>query len=116
MLSENLQRKDLTEVEKAEAIFDYLTQLSISAYALSKKIGITEAYISHLLSLHGYPTEVKQLVKSGDVSAESVRPLKQLETDTEKIKTAQYIADNELNHKQAKQVVEVVKNLPVHGW
>ena len=109
MLSENLQRKDLTEVEKAEAIWETASQMQLTPHGVAVKLGITHQYVYNLFNLHGYPTEVKQLVKSGDVSAESVRPLKQLETDTEKIKTAQYIADNELNHKQAKQVVEVVK-------
>ena len=119
MLSENLQRKDLDAVEKSNAIWEYRevyaahTGEKVSYREIARKLGLNHAYVTDLMHLNGYPDDVKQMVKDGDISEESVRPLKQLDTDTEKIKTAQYIADNELNHKQAKQVVEVVKNLPV---
>ena len=113
MLSENLQRKDLTEVEKAEAIWEYKVESHFPVRQIADKLGVTHTYINNLLSIHGYPDEVKLMIKAGELAANTTVPLKQLETDTEKIKTAQFIADNELNHKQAKQVVEVVKtNLP----
>lgn len=117
MLSENIQRKDLSAKEKADGIWEYkmfarrTDGKELSTRELSAKLGIkSHVYVHDLLTFHGYPNEVKEMEYDGKVSEKSLRPIRELETDTEKIKTAQYIADNELNHKQAKQVVEVVKN------
>ena len=117
MLSENIQRKDLSAKQKADGIWEYkmfarrTDGKELSTRELSAKLGIkSHVYVHDLLTFHGYPNEVKEMEYDGKVSEKSLRPIRELETDTEKIKTAQYIADNELNHKQAKQVVEVVKN------
>ena len=112
ILSENLQRKDLSEVEKAEAIHDIQTVTGLPLRNIAKKIGVTHPYLVYLLQLYGYPEEVKEMVKSDEVSAKSIRPLSQLDTPTEQIKVAEHIRDNELSYKQAKTVVDQIKDLP----
>lgn len=113
MLSENLQRKDLSEVEKAEAIHEmYSGNTGMSLRQIAKKIGINHMYLYNLLQLHGYPTEVKDMVKSEEVSAKSVRPLSQLQTPQEQIKVAEHIKDHGLNYTQAKDVVDKIKDSP----
>ena len=80
MLSENLQRKDLSEVEKAEGIWEYMRcDSALSPREIAKKLGIAESYLRSLLTLHGYPSEVKQMVKNGEIAANTTIPLKQLD-------------------------------------
>lgn len=112
ILSENLQRKDLSEVEKAEAIHEIQTVTGLPLRSIAKKMGVTHPYLVYLLQLHGYPEEVKEMVKSDEVSAKSIRPLSQLDTPAEQIKVAEHIRDNELSYKQAKTVVDQIKDLP----
>lgn len=114
MLSENLQRKDLSEVEKADTLKEILSSRTteVSLRDIGKKLGVHFDYVRHLLNLAGYPTEVKQMVKSEELSAKSVRPLAQLQTPQEQIKVAEHIRDNGLNYDKAKEVVDKIKELP----
>ena len=118
MLSENLQRKDLSEVEKAEEIYEIRTRFDGSNVQLGRKLGVTEAYIRYLLSLANFPEPVKAMVKSEEVSAKSLRPLAQLGskespvTPLVQVKVAKHIRDNHLNYDGAKEVVQRVNELP----
>lgn len=111
-LSENLQRKDLSEVEKAEALHELILLTGLTLRPLAQKLGISHVYIKWLLDLHGFPTEVKEMVHSCEVSAKNVRPLSQLDDEREQIKTAEYIKGRELNYKAAQQTVSLVKKMP----
>ncbi len=118
MLSENLQRKDLSEVEKAEEIAEVMSQTSVSTREVAKRLGVDQGYIVRLLQLHKLPSEVKAMVKSEEVTAYQVRPLAQLGTKDSpvtplvQVKVAEYIRDNHLNYDGAKEVVQRVNDLP----
>lgn len=120
MLSENLQRKDLSEVEKAETIKELLSSqgTKFTIREAASKLGIGKSYLDSLLNLAGYPTEVKAMVKSEKITAYQARPLAQLgskhEPPTEQlqVKVAEHIRDNHLNYDGAKEVVQRVNDLP----
>lgn len=120
MLIENIQRDDLSEVEKAETLKEILS--SETTYCplrdIGKKLGVHFDYVRHLLNLAGFPTEVKQMVKCEEITAYQARPLSQLgskqEPPTEQlqIKVAEHIRDNHLNYDGAKDIVQRINDLP----
>ncbi|MEG6584187.1 ParB/RepB/Spo0J family partition protein [Dendrosporobacter sp. 1207_IL3150] len=91
MLSENLQRKDLSEVEKADVLKEIYVTSQRSGREMAAKLGLTLSYLQSLLSLAGYPTEVKQMIKTEEITAYQSRPLAQLQTPQEQIKVAEHI-------------------------
>ncbi|MCM0758500.1 hypothetical protein M7775_07940 [Sporomusa sphaeroides DSM 2875] len=114
MLSENLQREDLSEVEKAEKLHEMMIgNQSLSTRKAAEKLGLNQGYIVKLLQLHGYPTEVKEEIKAGAVAADTIRSINKLETPEEQTKVVSYVIDNELNRKQVDETIEIIKALPV---
>jgi ParB/RepB/Spo0J family partition protein len=68
---ENLQRKDLRLIEKANQI-----QLLMQTYGYSQRdvsifIGLSESHVSHLISLLQVPTEIQQAINAGQLSIRS---------------------------------------------
>ena len=115
MLSENLQREDLTDSEKGEAVEQIRTSQTgtVGIRELAQKLGVSKSDVHRWLQAAGYPEEVKQMIKQEEVTDYAISPIVQLETPQEQVKTAEYIRDNELNYSQAKETVEVIKALPM---
>ena len=111
-LSENLQREDLGEVEKAEGVYRLQLSTRYSTYKLAEKLGKSQKYISLLLQLLNLPIEVKEMVKADEVSAKNVRPLSQLESTQEQVKVAEFIRDQDLSYSQANETVKFIKEMP----
>jgi ParB family chromosome partitioning protein len=109
-LSENLQRNDLTEVEKAELIEKLSSQWTDSSIRkIADKLGLKKSYVAELLKIAKYPSEVKAMIQRGEVSAANLRALSELDTDEQKIKAAKVIRDNELRGIEARGAVLEVK-------
>jgi ParB/RepB/Spo0J family partition protein len=119
MLSENLQRKDLSEVEKADEINEVVSETPDGIRGIARKLGVDHGYIVRLLQLHKLPTPIKEMVKSEEITAYQARPLSQLGTKESpvtpelQVKVAEYIRDNHLNYDGAKETVQRVNSLPV---
>ncbi|MCM0758494.1 hypothetical protein M7775_07910 [Sporomusa sphaeroides DSM 2875] len=105
----------MTDSEKGEAVEQIRSgsEPKISNVKLAEKLGVGESSVRRWLQAAGYPEEVKQMTKDGTVADKSLRPIADLSTPQEQVKTAEYIRDNELNYRQAKETVEVIKALPV---
>ncbi|WP_082378548.1 ParB/RepB/Spo0J family partition protein [Propionispora sp. 2/2-37] len=113
MLSENLQRSDLTEVEKAEKLHEMMFgDRTITVRVASEKLGLSIGYISDLLKLHGYPTEIKEEIKEGNIGADTIRSINKLDTPEEQTKVVTYAIDNDLNRKQVDQTITIIQELP----
>lgn len=109
-LSENLQRSDLTEVEKGEGIIKLSSEwTSFSIRKFASKLGLKKSYVSELLKIAKYPDKVKDMIQSGEVSAANLRALSELETDEQKIKAAEVIRDKELRGHEAREFVQTMK-------
>ena len=114
MLSENLQRDDLTDSEKGEAIENIRVSHSgtISIRELAEKLGKSKSDVHRWLQAAGYPEEVKEMTKSGNVTDKAISPIAHLDTPQEQIKVATHIRDNDLNYRQAKETVDFIKSAP----
>ncbi|WP_145202592.1 ParB/RepB/Spo0J family partition protein [Thalassoglobus polymorphus] len=74
-LEENLKRKDLNDLEKAQAFRDYLDQFSCSIEELAKQLSMSRSAVSNMLRLLELPDPVKNALHSERISAGHARAL-----------------------------------------
>jgi ParB family chromosome partitioning protein len=71
-LIENLQRKDLTSFEEAEALHGLADRCGYTHEDLAKRLGKSRTSITESLSLMAMPEEVRNLCRLADISSKSV--------------------------------------------
>jgi ParB family transcriptional regulator, chromosome partitioning protein len=71
-LVENLQRKDLTPFEEADALHALAGRGSLTHEDLAKRLGKSRTAITESLALHKMPSEVKNLCRLADISSKSL--------------------------------------------
>ena len=87
-LLENIQRKDLTPIEEANAYQQLIRKLDYTQDELAKRLGKSRANVANMLRLLSLPEEVKQLVNEGKLSYGQARTLLSLENEEEMIALA----------------------------
>ncbi|RPJ84664.1 MAG: ParB/RepB/Spo0J family partition protein [Acidobacteria bacterium] len=71
-LVENLQRKDLTPFEEAEALQALLQRSDYTHEDLARRLGKSRTAITESLSLNKMPDEVRELCRLADISSKSL--------------------------------------------
>src|SRR6185295_7148637 len=71
-LIENLQRKDLTAFEEAEALHGLAEQCGYTHEDLARRLGKSRTSVTESLSLAAMPEEVRNLCRLADISSKSV--------------------------------------------
>jgi ParB family chromosome partitioning protein len=71
-LIENIQRKDLTPFEEAEALQSLATRCSYTHEDMARRLGKSRSAITESLSLNQMPEEVKNLCRLADIHSKSV--------------------------------------------
>jgi ParB family chromosome partitioning protein len=71
-LIENIQRKDLTPFEEAEALHSLTTRCNYTHEDLARRLGKSRTSITESLSLNSIPEEVKNLCRLADISSKSL--------------------------------------------
>ena len=71
-LIENLQRKDLTPFEEAEAMQSLAERYSYTHEDLARKLGKSRTSITESLALNSMPQEVRNLCRLADISSKSL--------------------------------------------
>jgi ParB family transcriptional regulator, chromosome partitioning protein len=79
-LEENLKRKDLGDLEKAQAFRDYIKTFGCTIEELSKQLSMNRSTVSNFLRLLDLPEPARQALSSGKISAGHARALLPLET------------------------------------
>lgn len=88
---ENVQRKDLNAIEKAESFQRYLDQYQCTQEELASRIQIDRSTVANLIRLLELPAGVKQMVQEGGISQGHARALLPLGDEQEQIQFAQRI-------------------------
>ncbi len=78
-LEENLKRKDLNDLEKAQAFRDYLDQFGCTIEELGKQLSMSRSAVSNILRLLELPDPVKNALHSERITAGHARALLPLE-------------------------------------
>jgi ParB family chromosome partitioning protein len=71
-LMENLQRKDLTPFEEAEALYGLAERCGYTHEDLARRLGKSRSSITESLALAGMPDEVRNLCRLADISSKSL--------------------------------------------
>src|SRR5512145_1664448 len=71
-LIENLQRKDLTAFEEAEALQTLATRCAYTHEDMARRLGKSRTAITESLSLNNMPDEVKNLCRLADIHSKSL--------------------------------------------
>ena len=77
---ENLQREDLSALEESESYKNLMDKMSLTQEELANKLGKSRPYIANSLRLLKLPTEIKNILEQGLISAAHARTLLSLKT------------------------------------
>lgn len=78
-LEENLKRKDLNDLEKAQAFRDYITQFQCTIEELAQQLSMKRSTVNNMLRLLDLPDPVKNALNAGRITAGHARALLPLE-------------------------------------
>ncbi len=71
-LVENIQRKDLTAFEEAEALHHLAQKSAYTHEALARKLGKSRTSITESLALNAMPDDIKNLCRLADITSKSL--------------------------------------------
>lgn len=71
-LIENIQRKDLTPFEEAEALQTLVGEHGLTHEELARRLGKSRTSVTESLSLSGMPNEVRELCRLADIGSKSL--------------------------------------------
>jgi ParB family transcriptional regulator, chromosome partitioning protein len=103
---ENIQRKDLNAIEKAESFQRYINQYQCTQEELAARVQVDRSTIANLIRLLELPANVKQMVQQGDISQGHARALLPLGDESEQIEFARRIKKEGLSVRATEQGVQ----------
>ncbi|MFO0791859.1 MAG: ParB/RepB/Spo0J family partition protein [Pirellulales bacterium] len=102
---ENVQRKDLNAIEKAESFQRYISQYQCTQEELAARVQIDRSTVANLLRLLELPADVKKMVQEGDISQGHARALLPLGDEQEQLDFARKIKKEGLSVRATEQGV-----------
>lgn len=108
-IEENLKRKDLGVMEKAEAFKDYLDRFACSIEELAGRLSMNRATLSNYLRLLELPDDVKRAVNTEKISNGHARALLSLQESDQIALCRRVIADSLSVRKTEEAVREILK-------
>jgi len=103
---ENVQRKDLNAIEKAESFQRYLDQYQCTQEELASRIQIDRSTVANLIRLLELPADVKRWVQEGGISQGHARALLPLGDEQEQIEFAKRIKKEGMSVRATEQGVQ----------
>jgi ParB family chromosome partitioning protein len=103
---ENVQRKDLNAIEKAESFQRYIDQYQCTQEELAARVQIDRSTVANLIRLLELPADVKRMVQEGDISQGHARALLPLGDEQEQIDFARRIKKEGLSVRTTEQGVQ----------
>ena len=110
-LVENLQREDLNPIEEAQAMKILMEEHSLTQEELSSRLAKSRSAVANTLRLLNLPDEVRTMVAQGRLSSGHARTLLALDSDGERIKTAQKIVNLGLSVRSTEAMINKAKQL-----
>jgi ParB family chromosome partitioning protein len=103
---ENLQRKDLNALEKADSFKRYLDEHRCSHSELAQRLSVDRSTVANLIRLLELPEPVKQSLVNNLITAGHARALLPLVTAVEQIKLCEKIVRKALSVRAVEQIVQ----------
>lgn len=89
-LVENIQRQDLNPMEKAEAFTRFCEEFDMTQDELGRQVGLSRSAVANFQRLMELPEQVKNMVRSGELSMGHGRALLALRSEEAIIKMAKH--------------------------
>jgi ParB family chromosome partitioning protein len=112
---ENLQRKDLSPLEKAASFQRYLDQYRATQEELAGRLKIDRSTIANLIRLLELPETVQDALRRGKVTQGHARALLPLGEEREQIAFCERIQREGLNVRQTEEMVQELIAAADHG-
>ena len=103
-LLENLQRRDLNDMEKAEGFARLRRQIAARPgfegspdEAVARALGVSVRTVQRYLGLRDLPSEVRDLIQEGDLTVTQAQHLRALPSDTQRVEVARVVVDRGLS-------------------
>lgn len=113
-LEENLKRKDLNVLEKAQAFSNYLQQFGRSVEELAKQLSLDRSTVANMLRLLELAEPVKQSLRSNKITGGHARALLSLSADAQ-ISLCQRIETESLNVRATEAAVREMLATKIGG-
>jgi ParB family chromosome partitioning protein len=103
---ENVQRKDLNAIEKAESFQRYIDQYQCTQEELASRVNVDRSTVANLIRLLDLPPDVKRMVMDGNISQGHARALLPLGDEQEQIRFAARIEMESWSVRTTEQAVQ----------
>lgn len=103
-LEENLKRKDLSDLEKAQAFSEYLKQFGTPVESLAKQLSMSRSAVANMLRLLDLAEPVKLALQQGKISTGHARALLPLE-EADQLAMCGRVQAESLNVRQTESAV-----------
>lgn len=111
-LIENIQRKDLNPVEKAEAFGKLQKEHNFTHQKIADSIGKSREYITNLLRLLDLPDEIKKSIKEGLLSEGHARTLLAIKDPFKQKELYLQLLSNKISVRGAEDLARKIKKQP----
>lgn len=105
-LLENLQRENLNVLEEAKAYKSLIEQLGITQEELAKRVSKSRSHVTNIIGILRLPSEVQEMIVSGELTMGHARVLSKLSDDEEIIKMAHNIVNNKMPVRDTEKAYE----------
>jgi ParB family transcriptional regulator, chromosome partitioning protein len=110
-LIENVQQKTMSPIEEARAFKEYVDTFGWGSESdLARRIGKSQEYISRRIRLLSLPESLQKDVVEGRMSVSTAEELLPLNDSVIVQEIGSYVAENELNKEETRQIVKVMRN------
>ena len=103
---ENLQRRDLNPLEKAESFQRYLAQYQCTQEELARRLQIDRSTIANLIRLLELPATVQDTLRTGAITQGHARALLPLGDEREQTAMCRRVVDESLSVRQVEAIVQ----------
>lgn len=105
---ENLKRKDLGDLEKAQAFRDYIDQYDSSVEELAKQLSMSRSAVSNTIRLLDLPVPVKNALQEQKLTAGHARALLSLKDEQAQLELAEKIQKEQLSVRKTEAAVKEI--------
>lgn len=104
-LEENLKRKDLNPLEKAQAFQDYLNRFQSTIEIAAARFSMQRPTLSNYLRLLELPEAVKESLVAGKISAGHAKAILGLEKEEDRVAICQRIEKESLSVRKVEEII-----------
>lgn len=112
-LVENLQRKDLNPIEKAQAFKALIERFRLTHEAVSARLGLDRSTVTNFLRLLDLPELIREAVSRGTISMGHARSLVALSSPAEQLVLAKKIEREGMSVRKLEKLVQNIKAPPL---